>query len=58
MLKVGLTGNIGSGKSLIAKIFFVLGIPVFNADDVSKSFLFREDVKKNLSFYSGIPFLW
>lgn len=32
MLTVGLTGGIGSGKSLIAKIFIQLGIPVFNAD--------------------------
>ncbi|MBW6459659.1 MAG: dephospho-CoA kinase [Bacteroidales bacterium] len=32
MLKVGLTGNIGSGKTLVANIFQKLGIPVFNAD--------------------------
>lgn len=32
MDKVGLTGGIGSGKSLVAKIFTHLGIPVFNAD--------------------------
>ncbi|HRF18057.1 MAG TPA: dephospho-CoA kinase, partial [Chitinophagaceae bacterium] len=27
MLKIGLTGGIGSGKSTVAKIFEVLGIP-------------------------------
>ncbi|MFA5816367.1 MAG: dephospho-CoA kinase [Bacteroidales bacterium] len=32
MYTVGLTGGIGSGKSLVAKIFSHLGIPVFNAD--------------------------
>ncbi len=32
MLRVGLTGGIGSGKSLVAKIFMTLGIPVFQAD--------------------------
>jgi dephospho-CoA kinase len=36
MLKVGLTGGIGSGKSTIAKIFEVLGIPVYYADDAAK----------------------
>ncbi len=33
MLKGGLTGGIGSGKSLAAEIFRQLGIPVYNADE-------------------------
>lgn len=37
MLKVGLTGGIGSGKTTAAGIFAQLGIPVFYADDVAKS---------------------
>lgn len=36
---VGLTGGIGSGKSLVAKIFSHLNVPVFNADDESKRIL-------------------
>ncbi|MDR1860122.1 MAG: dephospho-CoA kinase [Bacteroidales bacterium] len=32
MLKTGITGGIGSGKSLICKFFETLGIPVFYAD--------------------------
>ncbi|HVW97337.1 MAG TPA: dephospho-CoA kinase [Mucilaginibacter sp.] len=36
MLKVGITGNIGSGKTTVSKIFEVLGIPVFYADDAAK----------------------
>lgn len=32
MLKVGITGGIGSGKTMVCKIFEVLGIPVYNAD--------------------------
>lgn len=36
MLKLGLTGGIGSGKSTVAKIFEVLGIPVYYADDAAK----------------------
>ncbi|MFM2338014.1 MAG: hypothetical protein RL115_1207 [Bacteroidota bacterium] len=37
MLKVGLTGGIGSGKSTITKIFSVLGIPVYDADQTAKA---------------------
>jgi dephospho-CoA kinase len=33
LLKVGITGNIGSGKTTVCKIFETLRIPVFNADD-------------------------
>ena len=45
MLRIGLTGGIGSGKSTVAKIFEVLGIPVYYADDAAKR-LMNED--KNL----------
>ncbi len=36
MLKIGLTGGIGSGKSTVAKVFETLGIPVYYADDAAK----------------------
>jgi dephospho-CoA kinase len=36
MITAGLTGNIGSGKSIVAKIFKALGVPVFDADDYSR----------------------
>src|ERR1700722_5514849 len=36
LLRVGLTGGIGSGKTTIAQIFEVLGIPVFYADQEAK----------------------
>lgn len=39
MLKIGLTGGIGSGKTTVAQIFERLHIPVFYADDESKSIL-------------------
>jgi dephospho-CoA kinase len=42
MLKIGLTGGIGSGKSTVAEVFSLLGIPVFNADAVTKQ-LMEED---------------
>jgi len=38
-LKVGLTGNIGSGKSTICKIFNALKVPVFYADEEAKILL-------------------
>lgn len=43
MLRVGITGGIGSGKSTVAKIFEVLGVPVYYADDAAKR-LMNEDV--------------
>lgn len=39
MLKIGITGGIGSGKSTICRIFEVLGISVFYADSVAKSIM-------------------
>jgi dephospho-CoA kinase len=45
MLKVGLTGGIGSGKTTIAKIFELLSVPVYYADEASKR-LYHTD--KNL----------
>lgn len=36
MLKIGLTGAIGSGKTTVASIFNVLGVPVFLADKEAK----------------------
>ncbi|MBK7306223.1 MAG: dephospho-CoA kinase [Chitinophagaceae bacterium] len=43
MLKIGITGGIGSGKSTVANLFEVLGIPVYNADLAAKR-LMNEDV--------------
>jgi dephospho-CoA kinase len=39
MLKVGLTGGIGSGKSIVCKVFSALGIPVYAADEKAKSII-------------------
>ena len=36
MLKIGITGGIGSGKSTIARVFEVLGIPVYYADTAAR----------------------
>ena len=39
VIKVGLTGNIGSGKSIVARTFRILGAPVYHADIEAKKFL-------------------
>ncbi len=36
MIKVGITGGIGSGKSTVCKVFRTMGIPVFEADQVAR----------------------
>lgn len=47
MLKIGLTGGIGSGKSTVAHIFETLGIPVYYADAASKRLMNENDELKN-----------
>ncbi|MDY0140597.1 MAG: dephospho-CoA kinase [Bacteroidales bacterium] len=36
MIKAGITGIIGSGKSVVSSVFQILGIPVYNADEQAK----------------------
>lgn len=36
MLKVGITGGIGSGKSVVADLLRLLGYPVYNSDERAK----------------------
>jgi len=60
-LKIGITGGIGSGKTTVARIFEVLGIPVYYADDAAKrimnedEFLKKEIIKNfgELSYVDG-----
>ncbi len=46
MLKIGLTGGIGSGKSLVAQMFALLGIPVLHADDTAKYLMEHDETLK------------
>jgi dephospho-CoA kinase len=39
MLKIGITGGIGSGKTTVCRVFETLGIPVFYADTVAKNIM-------------------
>ncbi len=43
MLKVGITGGIGAGKSVVCQVFKTLGIPVFNADDTAKQLIEQDE---------------
>lgn len=38
-LAIGITGGIGSGKSTICRLFEILGVPVYYADDRAKSIM-------------------
>ena len=44
MLKIGITGGIGSGKTTICKVFEVLGVPVFYADTAAKFAMINDPV--------------
>ena len=43
MLKAGLTGGIGSGKSTVARIFELMGIPVYDADTAAKTIMNEDE---------------
>ena len=50
MLKIGLTGGIGSGKTTVVKVFKQLGVPVYLSDDRAK-YLMHEN--KSLKRYEA-----
>ena len=47
MLKIGLTGGIGSGKSFVSNLFSKWGSYVFDADKKSKEILFNNETTQN-----------
>lgn len=54
MIRVGLTGGIGSGKSTVAGIFEVLGIPVSYADREAKRVMNEDSgLKEQIIFHFG-----
>jgi dephospho-CoA kinase len=46
-LQVGITGGIGSGKSLVCHIFKCFGVPVYDADGRAKSLMTSDQVLVN-----------
>jgi len=54
MLKVGITGGIGSGKSVVSKIIETMGYPVFNSDEIAKTIVNNNaNVRKELEELFG-----
>lgn len=46
MLKIGVTGGIGSGKSLVCRLFGLLGIPTYDADSRARWLMHHHPVLK------------
>lgn len=46
MLKVGITGGIGSGKTTVCKVFETLDVPVFYADGIAKEIMITDPILK------------
>ena len=58
MIKIGITGNIGSGKSFICNIFERKGIPVFYSDDETKQLYYDSQIKQLIiNRFSGDVYL-
>jgi dephospho-CoA kinase len=59
MLKIGITGGIGCGKSTVCRVFSVLGIPVFEADRVAKKLMVtdQEIREKLVSLFGAAVYL-
>jgi dephospho-CoA kinase len=52
-LQVGITGGIGAGKSIACKVFEILHIPIYYADDRAKAIMLRAEVKSKLKAAFG-----
>lgn len=58
MFTVGLTGGIGSGKSTVCRVFAVLGIPAFNADEQAKVLMAQEGSVREQLIEAFGPEVW
>jgi dephospho-CoA kinase len=53
-LQIGITGGIGSGKSLIARLFSTLGVPVYDADTRARRLMnYHQPLKKEIQLLFG-----
>ncbi|HEX2937090.1 MAG TPA: dephospho-CoA kinase [Bacteroidales bacterium] len=54
MIKVGITGGIGSGKSIVCALFAGIGIPVYDSDSRAKKLMNEDEtIKQSLTGYFG-----
>jgi dephospho-CoA kinase len=53
MKYIGITGNIGSGKSTIAHLFRLMGIPVYVADNEARKFFSEQAVINDIVRIAG-----
>ena len=52
--RLGVTGGIGSGKTTVCRIFRVLGVPVFVADNVARDLMSSDDeIRTQLNRIAG-----
>ncbi|MFN8241903.1 MAG: dephospho-CoA kinase [Bacteroidales bacterium] len=55
-MKLGITGGIGSGKTSVCRVFSILGIPVFSADDEARKIMDSEQsVIEKIKSVTRIP---
>jgi len=57
MLQIGLTGNIGSGKSTIARVFECIGVPVYRADVVARNIMDEKEVVEEVARTFGEKYI-
>ena len=58
MIKIGITGEMGSGKSYCSRLFGQLGVPVFYSDDIARTIIntnkeLKEEIKKEFGNVYG-----
>jgi len=54
MMKIGLTGGIGSGKTTVAEVFKQMGVSVYSSDDRAKSIMVSDvDLMHQITEYFG-----